>query len=792
MAKSIQPKVDKRKSSGDSVKKAADAKKAATETLEQAWERIFKMKNSDADREKLRAVQRYMAEGKLGREAESADKKFSKAEAIRLYAVIAAMEREGKLTALVEGTPKNYRLITSYLELDAVVERCKEEPMIAVDTETTGLDVYVDVIVGISITMPSFDDHVYIPVKPTEDERAFKSIETVLKALSPIIGAPTIGKVLHNATFDMAMFERHGFKMEGLAWDTMTAMHLLNENEKNKAGGGAGSYQLKDLATRYLGEPSDTFAELFGKDAKFAEVPLDVALVYAAKDTHLTWKLYEFQRYHLSKMPTVLQYLEEVEIPLIEAIYDMERTGFVIDVEFAKTYGEEMRQEILEKEISLMSQLDAPPPNPNEVEVGDIVYFHHPNHGDLLSEVLAVRNGRVKIKSATKEQFPTEQGITQVSLKDVTIEKKREHKPLNLNSSQQLKPALEAVIFQELPNLDAKKTLKPLAKEYPIIEELLEYRGLTKLYSTYISVLPELVHPVTGRFHVRMNPNGAKTGRFSSGGTGANMQNQPYKARSLFIAPEGKVIIGADFSAQEVRCVAALSGEPTLIKAFEEDKDAYATMASEFFGKPYKDVYKDANGDDTPERKMMKTAYLASLYGTGPNTLAKQLKTTPDEARKFLKDFFNRYKYIRDWIDETQKFMIRNGYVWIGDKERKRRLPEAKKKTRGYDPVVEGAKRQGPNARVQGWSAIQTKKTLVALHRWVKGKEGWDLWLTVHDEILLQAPIDVTREEIDEFERIMVGTLQFGKVGNKTDIEIMTRWGEGYKVDQWFDNKEAV
>lgn len=713
MAKSLKPNVAKRKGGGEATKKAAAAKKAATETIEQAWERILALKNDAPTLEKLRAVKAAMDAGELGREPESASKKFSKAEALRLYEVVAKRQRAGKIKALVESTPENYRLVLSLPALDAMIKKASTEPIIAVDTETTGLDVYVDVIVGVSVTVPSEDVHYYVPVTPTEDKRAMPS-ETVLNAIKPLMESADVGKVFHNAIFDMGMFERHGVMTKGLRWDTQTAMHLLNENEP--------SYQLKDLVTKYLREPSDTFAELFGKNAKFAEIPLDVALVYGAKDTDLTWRLYKFQLHHLQKTPTILQYLEEVEIPLIEAIYDMERTGFVIDTEYAKTYGAEMKAEIDALEKSLLAQL------------GDI----------------------------------------------------------NLNSHVQLKPALEALIFESLPNLDAKKTLKPLAAEHKIIAELLEYRGLNKLYTTYINVLPELLHPVTGRFHVRMNPNGAKTGRFSSGGTGANMQNQPYKARKLFLAPEGKVIIGADFSAQEVRCVAALTGEDVLVQAFEDGKDPYATLASEFFEKPYEDVYKDADGEDTVERKMMKTAYLASLYGTGRNTLAKQLKTTPQDAQNFLDNFFKRYSKIAKWIKDTQAFSMKNGYVWIGEKQRKRRLPAAKKvKTkRGYDAELEGAKRQGPNARVQGWSAIQTKATIVEVHRWIQNKPGWNLWLTVHDELLLEAPEDFTREELAEFEGIMLNTLQFGNVRNKTDIEIAKRWGSGMPADVWFKQKE--
>src|SRR5690606_16284362 len=291
----------------------------------------------------------------------------------------------------------------------------------------------------------------------------------------------------------------------------------------------------------------------------------DIALVYAAKDTDLTWRLYEFQMTHLAKMPTVLDYYQRVEVPLMYAVYDMERTGFEIDVEYAKEYGGKMQTDIERLERELTTELN--------VE--------------------------------------------------------------NINSNQQLKPALETALGITLDNLDAKKTLKPLRKKYPIIAKLLEYRELAKLYSTYISVLPEKIHPVTGRLHARFNPNGARTGRWSSGGNGVNLQNQPKEARKLFKAPPGYVIIGADWSQQEVRCAAYFTQEPSLLRAYAEGRDVYATMASEFYGKPYEEC-----GDGTPERKAMKVIVLAVLYGMGPGSLSQSLSISDKEAREFMADFF--------------------------------------------------------------------------------------------------------------------------------------------------------
>lgn len=690
-------------SNGEALTKAAAKKASAIETMDEAWVRILAMKgNSDKDSAKLSAVKRAMADGKLGRAPDNVGKRFSKAEALRMYTELAAQEREGKLADMVANTPSNYVLITTVEALQDVIAKASTEPIIAVDTETTGLDVYVDVIVGVSLTLPTIDAHYYIPFEPTQDTRALP-IEA-LALLRPLIESQEIGKVLHNAMYDIAMFERHGITLNNVIHDTMTAMHLLNENEP--------SYALKNLATTYLKEPSDTFASLFGKDAKFADVPLDVALVYGAKDTDLTWRLYEFQMRHFAKMPSVIEYYREVEVPLMYAIYDMERTGFVIDTEYAKEYGAEMKVEIDTLETELTAEFNV----------------------------------------------------------------------ANINSNQQLKPALESIIGEKLPNLDAKKTLKPLKKKHAIIAKLLHYRELNKLYSTYINVLPEKIHPITGRLHARFNQNGTVTGRFSSGGNGVNLQNQPKDARKLFVAPPGHVIIGADWSQQEVRCAAYFTQEPTLLSAYANGRDVYASLASEFYGKPYEEC-----GDGTNERKAMKVVVLAVLYGMGPGALSDMLDISMDEAKRFMADFFDKMPYIQRWIKEAQAFAKKNGYVWMDKQQRKRRLPDAKRKVTCYVPEVSRAMRQAPNAVIQGTSAIQSKSTIVALHEFVKRK-GWALYCTIHDEALVLAPDTFTRDDLAEFERIMLDSYVFGDVSNKTDIEIMRRWGAGISPEEYFAN----
>lgn len=731
----------------DAVKQAVERRSKAKETIEEAWERILAMKNNEADGNRLREVREAMLSGVTSRRPDDASKRFSKAEAMRMWTELQARKRSETLRKMVEDIPRNYFLINSERLLTRLIERLRNEQEVAVDTETTGVDVYTDVIVGISLTLPSVSIpplsekgmHVYIPV--THDVGEQLSRDYVLSQLRWFLYSEDIGKILHNAIFDIAMFRRHGYDLRGVIWDTMIAMHLLNENEP--------SFRLKDLAPKYLGVESDTFSELFGK-TPFNEISLDIALAYAAKDTDLTWRLYQFQRKHFAKIPTVLEYYETVEVPLLYVIVDLEANGYILDLDFAKEYGEQLNvraKELHDKLIAVLSK-------------------HHEGSEEL-----------------------------------------------NLNSTPQMKLVLSKEIGKELPNMDAKKTLKPLAKQHAIIAELLEYRKITKLSGTYIDTLPTKQNPTTKRWHSRFNPMGTVTGRFSSGkdedaadSNQFNVQNQPEEARKMFVAPEGKVLVSADFKAQEIRCTAYLSGEPVLIEAFEKGIDPYANMASMYYKRPYHEVYKLPNGEDTPERKAMKVVWLATLYGMSDYSLADMLGLTKAEASAFKEELFSGMPKLSAWLKANENDVARYGFVWADKQQRKRRLSDGKLKRkeipfgkwndpkydewRKHNAKINRAMRQGTNARVQGSSAIQTKVTMIKAHEECKKREGWALWGTIHDELVFEIPEDFTREDIAVIERIMTQSYRWGTVANGTDIAIMKRWGKGVTPGEWFSNKK--
>lgn len=709
-------------SASESVAKAAATKRANSETMDEAWARIFATKLTDRDRERLAAVKTAMDAGKIGRDPADLTtktgrpKRFSKAEALRLYSVLEEQVRTDRLAEMVANKPDNYVLITDKAALQDAIDVLMRESLVVFDVETTGVDVYRDKIVGHVLSATVADVHYYIPTDHQDDSKPQLCRDYVADQLRPLYESKSIGFIAHNAKFDMQILRNNfGIRVANLVWDTLEGMILLNENEPSNA--------LKVLATKYLRDTSYTYGQLFGNRG-FDEVDLETALAYAAKDGDITYRLYKFQREHLAKHGNILRYFETVEMPLLSIVSDMELRGYDIDTAYAKVIAEDLRKQ-----------------------------------ADSLHKRVVWALGT----------------------------------DVNLNSPAQLKTAIETHVGKPIANTDAKKTLKPLAKDFPIIADLLEYREVTKLLSTYYDALPSLINAKTGRIHTRLHQNGAKTGRFSSGGGGSfNIQNQSGEARRMFVAPPGKYIVNADFSAQEVRIIASVSQEDVLLDAFARGVDAYATLASEFFGKPYDECYKLPDGSDTPERKMMKVVLLSSMYGASKYGLSESLGISVEKAEQFRLDFFAKYRKIAQFIEDTQAFAKAHGYVWIGDKDRKRRLPEARQKERRIpygkwnDPKYDKAKeingqirramRQGPNARIQGLAAIQTKVTMIKLAEVAK-ERGWILWSTTHDEIQLLMPRNIDAEDLRILDEVMTQSYIFPGVENKTDIEVQVRWG---------------
>ena len=305
-------------------------------------------KNSDADKEKIKAVYDALKNSVLGLDGINT-KDISKTTVINvLYPRLVAIKKEEMIRHLVENAPANYHNVTTMTELSYMVNCLVNEEVIAVDTETTGVT-HDDIIVGYSITCPKADQHFYVPFRHQTGERMLPE-DICMNAIMPFLEDSKVLKVLHNVKFDHEkfLFDKYSINMVNFV-DTMILMYVLNENEE--------SYALKKLATKYgkhfgFNDKSDTYEELFGKGG-FENTPLNVAYIYACKDTHLTWSLYQWQLEHLKKQPKLWHIAFDIEMPLIPVLLKMHYRGFNLDMEYAEKYLLELQEQINKMEEEL-------------------------------------------------------------------------------------------------------------------------------------------------------------------------------------------------------------------------------------------------------------------------------------------------------------------------------------------------------------------------------------------------------------------------------------------------------
>ena len=713
---------------------------------------IFQTNLSAKDKERLLEVKDAIENDALGKGVDDM-KKFTKAHALRLHKQLSEMRREAIIDKMIRERPDNYFTIITIDQLFKLKMDLEKEEEIAIDTETTGLDYFVDEIVGISITLPKADYHVYIPVAHQINGVVQLDREYVLESLRELLESDDLKKIYFNAKYDIHMFRRHGIKMGGFHFDGLIAMKLLNENEP--------SYALKNLATKYgqffgFVDKSATYEDLFGKGG-FQNTPIGIGSIYACKDTHLTYMFYkEFLMKHLERLPEIKKLYFEIEKPITEVCIEMEQNGFAIDMEFAKEYAEE-----LNKQLDEMAE---------EIEQ---------NFGDI-----------------------------------------------NINSPQQLATALYDV--WQLPDVSKKrstdaKTLKKLAKYNEAVQLILDYRDIKKLLSTYVEALPQKVKG-DNRLHGQFNQADTVTGRFAS--KEPNLQNLPARARRLVVAPKGYVIIGIDFSQIEPRLLSHLSGDETMINAYVEGRDLYAEMASRVFKLDMKyclDGQYDPTGSFQP-RKVIKAILLGIMYGMGSKTLSENIGISEEHAEQIIADFMETYPKVAKYIQERHDHAEKHEFVttMFG---RKRRFPNHSQNAKKYKALMKKAEaklgrkpkdfiwdekgldyntkagiwevgksyhvvnRQSVNATIQGSAADVMKIAMILLYEYCL-KMGYKIVATVHDEVLIEVPDTITREEINHLATIMRDCISVS-VPMKVDPEVMYRWGEGMDVDTFYELQET-
>lgn len=615
-----------------------------------------------------------------------------------------------RFTASEKTAEVNYMTITTQQQLDQLIERLRSCSQFTFDLETTDVDPMKAEIVGLSFCWKEGEAY-YIPTvsaktKTTGDLFAaekFKGmpLQLVLNQLAPIFQDEAIKKSGQNVKYDLLVLSRAGIEVRGVDFDTMIASYVVNPSLRQ--------HNLDALALTYFNYQKIPTKDLIGagkKQITMAEVPIEEVSRYACEDADYT------QRLRLVLEPMLIKYdlkklFDEVEMPLVHVLMQMERAGVSLDVPLLEKMSRELSQ-----------RLD-----------------------ELIENIYQLAGQRFNINS-TKQ------------LADILFKK------LGLPVKKKTKTG---------PSTDVD-VLEELAKEHQLPRELLEYRQLSKLKSTYVDALPRLINPETGRVHTSYNQTVAATGRLSS--SDPNLQNIPIrteigrKIREAFIPVDDRhVILDADYSQIELRIMAHLSQDPMLIKAFQEGKDIHRETAAL--------VFKVAPEEVTDEmRRRAKEVNFGIMYGMGAYGLASRLEIPQEEAEMFIINYFASYPKIQEFMMQTQEFARKNGYVTTL-LNRRRYLPDIHSDNRR---VREFAERNAINTPIQGTAADLIKVAMINIYRRMKAERlRSKMIMQVHDELVFEVPID----EVDQMKTLvreeMEGAIKLS-VPIKVDIGVGKNW----------------
>jgi len=471
----------------------------------------------------------------------------------------------------------------------------------------------------------------------------------------------------------------------------------------------APSHGLEAVVRDELGEKVQSYKELLseGGEAEMREVPLARAGRYAAEDAEVVCRLREPLTQRL-KEAELLPLFEDVEVPLIEVLAWMERRGVLLDVEVLREQGKEL-EIMIERLREELFALAGGPFNPGSIpQVREVLYE------------------RLKLPVIAK----TKTG----------------------------------------PSTDAQ-VLRELAAYHEFPAKLIAYRELEKLRNTYIEKLPAYVNPETGRIHTSFNQTGTATGRLSS--SEPNLQNIPARhevgvdIRRAFVAPEGRLLLAADYSQIELRILAHLSGDEGLIEAFRKGEDLHRRTAAEIFGVPQEKV-------DSRMRTVAKRVNFGIVYGISPYGLARDLGIPQSDAKFFIDRFFAAYPKVREFIDRMVEETTRTGYAKtiLGRRRPLPGLASQDKRRQGYD------RRNAINTPIQGSAADLMKLAMLKLHRlWEEGTLRADMILQIHDELIFEVDEGDAQAAAEVVRAAMEGVWEL-KVPLKVDIKLGRNWGE--------------
>ena len=563
---------------------------------------------------------------------------------------------EGPL-ATIESRKPNYRMLTTDKEISAYVATIKKQDVFCIDTETTHIEPMRASLVGISLSYQE-KEAVYIAVSENKDE-AIKQVAL----LAPILSDKKIGKIGQNIKYDMIVLSRYGAKFEGPLWDTMIAHYLLQPDARHNMD------FLAESLLHYQPIPIEKLIGPKGKKQKnMRDIPQEDIVDYACEDADITLALYHHLLPLIELDEDTKKLFNDIEMPLVRVLADMEQTGVYIDTDILAETATELTARLAEIEKSICSYVDTPFNISSPKQVGEVLF-----------ETLKLSDKPKKTKTG---QYVT-----------------------------------------------SEETLEKLRDKHKIVGEILDYRGLKKLLSTYVEALPDLINPETGRIHTSFNQAVAATGRLSS--SNPNLQNIPIRdadgkqLRKAFIPHPGHIFFSADYSQVELRLMAHLSQDEHLIRAFQDGLDIHRDTASKLYNVMPMFVDEDM-------RRKAKTANFGIIYGISAFGLSERMQVSRKEAKELIDTYFKTYPKVASYMENMKEKAREEGCVYTL-LHRKRTLPDINSR----NAVVRGyAERNAINAPIQGTAADIIKLAMIAINKEFKAKKlESKMILQVHDEL---------------------------------------------------------
>ena len=598
-----------------------------------------------------------------------------------------------------QDTPHEYLLVGDAESLRQLVGELSVRDEFCFDTETTGLDIFNDRIVGMSFAVEPHKAW-YVPFS----EECTAEYAEIIR---PVFENPRIAKIGQNVKFDLMVLRRLGVAVRGRKYDTMILHYLLDPESR---------HNMNTLAERYLNYRPIEIETLIGKGQK--QLTMDLVNVervkeYAVEDADVTLQLKQVLLPMVERIGLHDLYFE-IEEPMIEVLADIEMAGVRIDSAALAEYAVELNRTMAELEAAIRTEAGEPSLNINSTrQLGEVLF--------------AKMRIAEKPKMTKTKQFCTDE-----------------------------------------------EYLQTFAHKHRIVDLILEYRGVKKLLSTYVEALPQLVNRTTGRIHTSFNQAVTATGRLSS--TNPNLQNIPVRdemgrrIRKAFIpSDDDHLLLSADYSQVELRLMAHLSGDESLIAAFEHGEDIHAATAARLFGKPLAEV--------TPEeRRRAKTANFGIIYGISPFGLSQRLEIPRKEAKEIIDGYFRSYPKVKEYMDRVVEKAREEGFVAtiFG---RRRYLNDIA----SHNAVARGlAERNAVNAPIQGSAADIMKIAMIDVHRRFAA-EGIrsQVILQVHDELV----VDMLREEQEQVVRIVTESMESAarlKVRLVADAGVGRNWLEAH------------